>query len=114
MSYADKLKVTDMLPPLPRCVGRKFGPHNDINGIPLSYVVEDEIVRIQSDYPEKAIYLQKLRFENEERTELRLAYYIIAKKPRMAGKWAWGQSATMMPIEDFRAIVREARKKGWC
>lgn len=103
-----------MLPPLPRNIGKKFGPFKDINGHPRSYVVEDEIVRIQSDYPEKAIYLQKLRFENEDRTELRLSYYIIAKKPRMAGKWAWGQFATMLPIEDFRVIVREAKKKGWC
>lgn len=101
-----------MPPPVPKTIGKKSS-FKDIHGNPRSYVVKDEIVRVQSDYPEKAIYLQELYFPNEDKTELRLAYYIIAKKPRMAGKWAWGQSAAMMPIEDFRAIVSKAKEKGW-
>ena len=73
----------------------------------------DEITRIQSNYPAKAIYLQQLQWENDGRIELRLGYYIIGKKPKVAGKWVWGQFATMIPVEDFRAIIHEATKRGW-
>ena len=98
-------------PPLPSRIGKRTN-FKDIEGKPRSYVVRGEIVRIQSTNQEKAIYLHLLDFE-EGHSELRLGYYMIAKKPRMAGKWAWGQFAAMLPIEDFNAIVREARKRGW-
>jgi len=99
-------------PALPSSIGKRRH-FKDIDGKPQSFVVRDEIVRIQSDNPGKAIYLQYLDFDEPKRSELRLGYYMIAKRPRMAGKWAWGQSAAMLPIADFEAIVREAKKRGW-
>ena len=63
--------------------------------------------------PRKLIYLQQLKFESDGRTELRLGYYIIGKKPAMRGRWVWGQFATMMPVADFRQIVKIAKRKGW-
>jgi len=77
-----------------------------------SFTVLDEVTQIQSTAPNKVIYLQKLQFKDGQ-IELRLAYYIIGKKPKMAGKWVWGQYATMIPVKDFRAILRKASEKGW-
>ncbi len=99
-------------PPLPIGKGkRRF--LTDIDGRKQPFVILDEIRRIQSTDPNKAIYLQKVRFEGDGRIELRLAYYIIGKKPRMAGRWVFGQYATLMPIDDFRLIIQEAERRGW-
>ncbi len=48
---------------------------------------------------------------NDEK--FRLCYYIIGKKPGMKGKWVFGQFATMLPPEDFKWIVDEAKRQGW-
>ena len=99
-------------PPCPSNVGKtRTVPH--IGGSKRRFTVLDEICKRQSTYPDKLIYLQKLRFEEDGRIELRLAYYIIGKKPRMCGKWVWGQFATMIPIKDFQAIISKAVEKGW-
>jgi hypothetical protein len=42
-----------------------------------------------------------------------IGYYVIGKKPRMAGKWVWGQFATMLPIGDFVKLVKLAQDRGW-
>ncbi len=100
-------------PELPPSIGKK-GVITDIDGNKQCFTVIDEIRREQSTYTDKVICLQQLQFEDDGRIELRLAYYIIGKKPgKTKGKWVWGQFATMMPIEDFRAIVHEATRKGW-
>jgi hypothetical protein len=85
----------------------------DIDGKKRRFTILGEILHEQSTYPEKLICLQKLRFEDDGRIELRLAYYIIGKKPKMAGKWVWGQFATMIPVEDFEAVIHKATEKGW-
>lgn len=77
------------------------------------FTILDEVRHFQSNYPEKAFYLQKLKFNDNGAIEYRLGYYIIGKKPKMKGKWAWGQFAPLMPVQDFRAIIRKAKKKGW-
>ena len=51
--------------------------------------------------------------EVNDRIEVRLGYYVIGEKPRMKGKWVWGQYAAMMPIEDFKFLVDEALRRGW-
>jgi len=99
-------------PPLPRNIGKRR-TITDIDGNKQHFTVLDEITRVQSTYPDKVIYLQRLQWENDGRIELRLAYYIIGKKPKMEGRWVWGQFATMIPVEDFQAIIREATRKGW-
>jgi len=42
---------------------------------------------------------------------VRLGYYIIGKKPKMKGPWVWGQYATLMPMRDFRDLIRMAEEK---
>ena len=100
------------LPPLPDNVG-KTRQLRDINGKVYHIKILDEIKFIQSNLPDKAIYLQKIQFVEEARVEFRLGYYIIGKKPRNAGKWVWGQFATMLPAEDFENILQQARERGW-
>jgi hypothetical protein len=43
----------------------------------------------------------------------RIGYYMIAHKPRVRGKWAWGQSAAMMTPEELQLIVTQMQGKGW-
>jgi len=99
-------------PPIPSKIGKK-GALIDIDGNKQHFIILDEVTHVQSTYPRKVICLQRLRFESDCHTELRLAYYIIGKKPKMAGKWVWGQYATMMPVEDFQTIISKATEKGW-
>ena|SRR5271157_4668406 len=85
----------------------------DIDGEKQYFVILDEVTRIQSTYSGKILCLQLLQFENDKRIELRLVYYIIGKKPKMKGKWVWGQYASMMPQKDFQVLIAKAKKKGW-
>jgi hypothetical protein len=85
----------------------------NIRGEPRTFTIVDEIRRLQADYPDKLICLQKLWSRENHREEFRLGYYMIGVKPRMAGKWTWGQFATIIPAKDFRAIVRAAARRGW-
>jgi len=101
-----------ILPDLPDNIGkRRRAKHPD--GTFFYFKIVDEIKFIQSTHEEKAIYLQKNQFEETQRIEFRLGYYIIGKKPKMAGKWVWGQFATMLPAEDFVRIIHQAQDKGW-
>lgn len=89
------------------CVARKpKGGH-------FYFTVVDEIYIPQTGLPEKLIYLQQIKFAKDGRIELRLGYYIIGKRPAMRGRWVWGQFATMIPMTDFRRIVRMAHARGW-
>lgn len=99
-------------PPYPDKRGKK-GKGNDIDGTSFTFVILDDIVRPQSTNPNKVIYLQKIQFDLDGKIEFRIAYYIIGKKPKMAGKWVFGQYATMMNPDDFDFIVKEARTRGW-
>jgi hypothetical protein len=100
------------LPPLPNNIGKAVRMH-DIRGKRRPCEIIDEIRRPQHDNFKKAIYLQLLKFPDEKRTEIRLAYYIIGQKPSVRGTWRFGQYATIMPKKDFQAIIKEATKKGW-
>jgi hypothetical protein len=99
-------------PPHPNKIGSK-GRMTDISGQRLTFMILDEIVRPQSTNPDKVIYLQKIKFEQTQKIEYRIAYYIIGKKPKMAGKWVFGQYATLMTAEDFEYLITETKKKGW-
>ena len=84
-----------------------------IHGKRHSFEIIGEIRRVQSDNPHKVICLQKIVCIDDGRTEFRLGYYMIGVKPRMAGKWTWGQFASILPAQDFRAVVRVAERRGW-
>ncbi len=84
----------------------------NILGKKRNFTVIDEIKRSESVNKEKLIVLQKLLFEDGT-IRYRLGYYIIGKKPKMAGKWVWGQYAPIMRKRDFRAILQRVLKKKW-
>jgi hypothetical protein len=102
----------DILPPLPINIGKQRRV-KDINGIVRQFKVLGEVSFLQSTYAKKAIYLQRIQFAEDGRIELRLGYYIIGKRPKVLGKWVWGQFATMLPPEDFCKVYELARQKGW-
>ena len=99
------------LPP-PPCSVRKRGSLLLPDGQRLHFTITDEVSTPQSELPSKIIFLQRIEFD-DGKLEVRLGYYIIGKKPRMRGKWVWGQYATLMPLSDFEAVIKMARKKGW-
>src|SRR5205814_10100777 len=90
-------------PPLPNNIG-KTKPLTYIHGGTTTYKILDEITRIPPSNPGKAFYLQMLQFADDNRKEMRLCYYMIAHRPRMKGKWAFGQFAPMIREEDFRYL----------
>lgn len=96
-------------PPLPSNIGKR----GTLRSYSLHFRILDEVAHIQSTDLNKAIYLQQIQFEDKGNIELRLGYYIIGRKPKMKGKWTWGQYATMMPVKDLKAIIRKATEKGW-
>ncbi len=91
---------------------RKKGQNRWPDGTIQKYTIVDEICLPQTGAPTKLIYLQKIQFEDEV-VELRLCYYIVGKLPRMKGKWVFGQYATFVPANDFKAIIDEAKRRGW-
>jgi hypothetical protein len=99
-------------PPLPDNVGRRT-TWRTIRGERRSFEIVGEIIRAQSNAPHKAICLQRIRSDDDGRIEFRLGYYMIGVQPRMAGKWTWGQFATLLPAADFRWIMRAATRRGW-
>lgn len=100
-----------MIPQLPTRKG-KTSTRKDINGGPMVYAVADEDVFIAPSNPEKAFAVHKLEFA-DGREEFRIGYYMIARRPRAKGKWAWGQYAPMMTREDMAAIFSRLRARGW-
>jgi len=82
--------------------------------------IEGKIVRLksgryitlrQSTYHNKFFILQEFFWENGKR-ELRLGYYMLGKKPKMRGKWVWGQYAPFIPEKDLKKLLLKAKKKG--
>jgi hypothetical protein len=82
------------------------------NGDALYYTIIDEVRQFQDRSKSKVIVLQLVRFE-DRRHEIRVGYYIIGKKPRMSGRWVWGEYAAFMPVGVFRRVVRKAIARGW-
>lgn len=97
------------IPPLPSHKGHRK-TIKDIYGKSVSFTVIDEITHKESGNPEKAFYLQKLKWDNGK-IGLRLCYFMIGKKPRMRGKWAYAQSAPMISPADLRSLLVRAKKQ---
>lgn len=100
-----------MPPPLPKRLGKKTKTKG-IDGSPLIYTVIDEEVFLAKSNQGKAFSLHKIRYE-DGREGFRIGYYMIAYKPRMKGKWAWGQYAPMMTKEEMVEILSKIKAKGW-
>ncbi len=100
------------LPPIPITRGKKG--HIIDDGQIRTFLIEDEIVRPETNNPKKVIYLQKIKYDDNQERFFRLAYYIIGKNnKRMAGKWVFGQYATMFPAEDMAFLFHEVILRGW-
>ena len=115
MSFNGKIVQRDTMPfsPLPSHVGKRgksvMPPDREI----VRYQIIDEISKFQDSSKSKVIVLQLVEFDNRK-TEVRIGYYIIGKKPgKMRGRWVWGQYAAFMPLKVFQSLVSEARKRGW-
>lgn len=118
MDEADAVTITTAVPPLPPSRKGAITRTERIDGSPLVYRVEDEDIFIAPSNPRKAFLLHKLGVDDGNGVEngsvmFRIGYYMIAHKPRVKGKWAWGQFAPMMTPEELDLIVRRLREKGW-
>jgi hypothetical protein len=101
------------LPPLPSTVGKR-GRLVEPLGRVWDYIVLDEVRREQTGYPTCIFVLQRIKYDDDGRVELRFGYYIIGQREgRTRGKWCWGQYAPMLPASDFEALVKMATEKGW-
>lgn len=100
------------LPVLPSRKGMRGKLRLPPDGEVWQYEIIDEIRRPQSDLPTKIFCIERLKFDNG-RDEIRFCYYIIGKRPRMKGRWTWGQFAPLVPFKDFKILVREVEKRGW-
>jgi hypothetical protein len=100
-----------MNPPLPSRLG-KTSHRKSIHGNPITYTVIDEVVFLAEANPNKSFAIHKLEF-SDGREEFRIGYYMIAHRPRVRGKWAWGQYAPMMTKDDMAAIFKHAKARGW-
>lgn len=100
-----------MTPPLPSRK-HKSTHRKTIDGEPLIYRVDDEEIFLAPSNAEKAFALQRLLF-SDGHVEYRICYYMIARKPRMRGKWAFGQFAPMMTAEEMQILFQKATAKGW-
>jgi hypothetical protein len=100
-----------MIPELPKRKG-KTTRRKKIDGKPLEYTVIDEDIFIAPSNPNKAFALHKIRYDDGYE-EIRIGYYMIAHRPKMKGKWAWGQYAQFMTKEDLELIFTRAKESGW-
>ncbi len=91
----------------PRNVGQ-IRTVDGIDGKPMTFTIEDEILHPPLGLTEKLICFQRLHFEDGSR-ELRLGYYMLGARDY----WVWGQYAIMIPPEDFAMIVAKAESAGW-
>jgi hypothetical protein len=83
-----------------------------IDGSPLEYTVVEEEVFPASSNTGKAFCLHKLQYSSGK-VEFRIGYYMIAHKPRVRGKWAWGQYAPIMTAEEMKMIFNRIKARGW-
>jgi hypothetical protein len=106
------------LPPLPPSRVGVVTKTTNIDGTSFRYRVEDQEIFVAPSNVKKAFILQKLSVDQGQGFEhglimYRIGYYMIGHKPRMKGKWAWGQFAAMMTAEELKLIVEKMEVRGW-
>jgi hypothetical protein len=99
--------------PYPDNIG-KHPRFTSIHGNHVHLTVEDEIIRPQGKPPHtKLIYLQKLRFEEDNHIEYRFTYYMEGVKGKMLGRWVFAQYSLVVPAKELKWLPTKARSKGW-
>ena len=105
------MKSATKYPKLPSTVGKRATVRFP-DGRKMIWHVIDEIRHNEGSG--KILILQRLQSDNDQTTEMfRFGYYIIGKKPKMKGRWVWGQFAPFIYADDFKAMILEATKKNW-
>lgn len=97
---------------LPKSRIGKTTSRKAIDGTPMIYTVIDEDIFLAPSNDRKAFCLHKLRFDDGQEI-FRIAYYMIAERGRVKGKWAFGQYAPMMTKEDMTVIHKKMKDMGW-
>ncbi len=101
-------------PPRPNNIGKR-GSIIGINGDKRFFKIEDEIVRRErtstGENP-KLIYFQRLRFDGQRRRFYRFTYYMLGVKPRVRGRWVFGQYSLVIPTRQLRAFLDAAKARG--
>jgi len=100
---SSKENRTIHLPNLPPLKLNRFYQNNKNRPILRSLWIQ------QSTKKDKVIVLDEIKL-GQTRKELRLRYHIIGDKPRMKGKWTFGQFATLIPHNDFRKLLSLAKE----
>ena len=78
----------------------------------MQYKVVQEKVFEAKSTPGKAFCLHKIQ-NPDGSNGFRLGYYMIGQKPRMKGKWVWGQFAPMMTKKELADIFAQVKALGW-
>jgi hypothetical protein len=106
------VKTKRALPPLPSNVGKRGKAVMPPDRRVLRFTITDEVRSFADSRRTKVVVLQLVRFD-DGRKEVRLGYYIIGKKPKMRGRWVWGQYATFMLTRVFQSLIRKAIERQW-
>lgn len=111
-----KQKLQDLINQLEK---KERGRLTDIDGIKREFKIGNFVVHRASEYPDKVFVLQEIIKDWKTKDErgncpklLRFAYYIIGKKPKLVGKWVFGQYNPFITCEDLKKLIAKAEKKG--
>lgn len=93
---------------------RKTGIITDIDGKERKIECGRFVIQVASEYSknQKVFILQEVTIPSLKRHLLRFGYYIIGKKPKMRGKWVWGQYCPFITGKDLRMLIKKAEKEG--
>ncbi len=75
---------------------------------PGGYTIKDEIVEPHG--AKKLIYLQKVEFKDNGRTEYRFTYYVIGKG---TDHWVFARNSVFVPTEILPILLEKAKEKNW-
>lgn len=89
---------------------RKNARITDIDGVKRILPIGNFVWQQATEYPEKVFILQEV--VSQRNKLLRLGYYIIGKKQKMRGKWAWGQFCPFITAKDLKILIKKAEKAG--
>lgn len=89
---------------------RKHVRIKDIDGVIKTLPIGRFVWHQATEYPEKVFILQEV--ESERGKLLRIGYYIIGKKPKMNGKWVWGQYCPFIIANDLKNLINKAEDEG--
>lgn len=87
----------------------------DINGKRVRAKITKRVtLRQRTSHRGKYFVLEEIKLPKKRRTrtQLRVGYWILGKKPRMRNKWVWGQSAPLIPKSDLLKLVDKAKRQG--